>query len=465
MTIHAWYLPPSFSVRETEMASLSPGIRYGTLSEARLVELMGHLREERARTLAEVPVERVVTSVDRVATRLSVGGDPLRAWTMDRLAGVSGLSEEMAEEVVRGMARGWAAEPLWILLRSEFGDPRVLDGFVPTESGGRTRALGPALAFHLGAGTVPGVATTSLIRSLLVKTAVLLRPGRGDLTLTLAFCRGLAEEDPELAGNLAVLYWPSSEDERTSVVLRQTDLVVAYGGDDTIEWIRRHLPPSTPLRAYRHRMGFGLVGRKALGGEASARDVARDAAQAVALFDQRGCVSPHVLFVEKGGEVAPIDWARLLADAFDRLEEVLPSGPVPPETGVAIQQLRGASELAESLGEGMVLHGGNRAPWTVVFDPGGSPEPSCLSRVVRVLPVAEVGEALAGLRDWTPFLQTVGLEGFGERTPDLEERLARLGVSRIVPFSSVPWPETWWHHDGSGPLLDLVRWTDVEGMP
>ena len=42
--------------------------------------------------------------------------------------------------------------------------------------------------------------------------------------------------------------------------------------------------------------------------------------------------------------------------------------------------------------------------------------------------------------------------------------LARLGASRVVPISQIPWPRPWWHHDGSGPLLDLVRWTDLEGV-
>ena len=36
------------------------------------------------------------------------------------------------------------------------------------------------MTFHLGAGTVPGVAVTSLVRALLVKSAVLLKPGRLD---------------------------------------------------------------------------------------------------------------------------------------------------------------------------------------------------------------------------------------------------------------------------------------------
>ncbi len=480
--LRAWHLPSSFSLLEGEVAVLEgpgvPTLQYPTLSESRLRDLLDVLRRERETTLASLPVSRVVDVVDRVAGRLLDPRDGLRVTALERLGHYSGFSSPMAEAVLDGMARSWMREGLWDLIRSEFSDPTVLDRFRPGPTGDQTRALGFPLTFHLGAGTVPGVATTSLIRGLLVKSSVLLKPGLGDLPLPLVFAQGLEEEDPELARAVAVLYWPPEESGRTETVLKEADLVVAYGSDDTVRWIRERLPPQTPLRAYRHRMGFGLVGRGALGGgvgstssdavgaavRKKARHVARDAARSVALFDQRGCVSPHVFFVERGGEVEPEDWAGLLAGALQELERVLPSGEFSLEEGVAIQQLRGVAEMEEGLGNGVVHHGGEGAPWTVLFLPGGTVEPSCLNRTVRVLPVDTVEDALSALRVWAPHLQTVGVAGLEDRTADVLESLARLGVSRISSFEGVPWPRTWWHHDGSGPLQDLIRWTDVEGV-
>ena len=109
----------------------------------------------------------------------------------------------------------------------------------------------------------------------------------------------------------------------------------------------------------------------------------------------------------------------------------LPSGEVSAETGVAIQQLRGASELSEAMGESVVIHGGKKGPWTVVYEPGGAVEPSCLHRTVRVIPVDSVYESVSALARWTPHLQTVGVVGLGEERALILERLARLGVSRI----------------------------------
>jgi hypothetical protein len=162
--------------------------------------------------------------------------------------------------------------------------------------------------------------------------------------------------------------------------------------------------------------------------------------------------------------VEPEAWAKLLAGTFSDLEGELPSGAVSREEAVDLQHFRGSAELREGLGDGVVYHGAEGAPWTVAVQESGPLEPSCLNRSVRIVPVDGFASALSALGEWAPFLQTVGLAGFGPETEEIVESLARLGASRVVSISQIPWPRPWWHHDGSGPLLDLVRWTDLEGV-
>lgn len=473
-SFQAWYLPEGMSPPDDRRSveSAKGGVSFQSMdwTPDDLAGVLDRLRSEEYRVLRNLPVQRVVEGVDRAARRFLDPADPLRTSTLDLMAAGAGYSAPMAQVVLDGMAGGWVASHLERLLESEFQDPKVLDGFQPAPQGGGSRALGYPLAFHLGAGTVPGVAATSMVRSLLVKSAVLLRPGRSDLALSVAFAGALAEALPEVAGSMAVLYWEGDRIGVTESVLASVDLVAAYGRDETLDRIRRMLPLATPFVAYRHRLGVAMVGREALGrsdptaGPGTAMASAQDAARAVALFDQRGCVSPHILFVEDGGEVTPGLWADLLAEALKGLESDLPSGPLDPAAGAAVQQIRGAAELADGLGKGWVRHGGSRGPWTVTVLPGEPLVPSCLNRVVRVVPVQDGAEAARALESWAPYLQSVGLEGFGDRTEDLEERLARLGASRIVSLASLPWPASWWHHDGGSPLRDLVRWIDIERM-
>jgi len=469
MSFEAWALTPGCPLlREAVRANVSDGggwppLTHLKLSPADVVRLMSLLRSNRERGLASIPVSRVVKAVDRVARRFLDPEDRLRAGALEALEAQSGFSKVMAETVMDGMVRDWTRPGLESLLRSEFPDPLVLDEFRTEAHGGRVRAGGYPLTFHLGAGTVPGVGATSIIRGLLVKSAVLLKPGRGDVALPVSLARGLMEVDPVVGESLAVLYWPPDETEKTEGALDCADLVVAYGGDDTVRWIRERTPLHTPLRAYRHRMGVGMVGKAALasGGEGTG-SLAMDVARAVSLFDQRGCVSPQVILVEEGGKVPPEAFAEMVGRALEETEAQLPSGLVSPEEGAALQQVRGEGEVAEALGDGFVRHGAEAGPWTLLFQPEGRVEPSCLNRTVRIIPVSTLEAGVALLREWGPQLQTVGLAGLGEGQETLLDVLMELGVSRITTFDQVPWPPPWWHHDGDGPLRTLVRWTDLE---
>ncbi|HZD04333.1 MAG TPA: acyl-CoA reductase [Longimicrobiales bacterium] len=450
--------------------------------------IVARLRGAR-RGLLERPVDEIAQRLGRVGLRFLDGGDPVRARALELLPPGVGISGPMAVAIVDGMAADWTPERLLGLLRAEFGDPAVLDrlvdrngggGTVPARPGGsergarsmgaragspgagRIRALGAALAVHLSSGTVPGVSVTSLVRSLLVKSPVLLKPGRGDVVLPVLFLEALAAEDPELAAAAAVIYWPGGEGEAEAAALEAADLVVVYGSDGVVAAVRRRLGPHVPMVAYHHRVSAALVGREALR-PGPLEAAARQAARAVALFDQRGCVSPRVVWVEEGGEVGPRDFARALTRALARLEEELPSGVLNDVEASALQQLRGTAELREAAGEDFAVWAGGDAPWTVVYEGGPGVEGGAAGgRLVRVRGVPDaldLGDRLAPL---APHLQTVAVCGLGGRIDAVAEHLARAGAGRIASLDGAPWPPPWWHHDGRGPLQALVRWVDVE---
>ena len=82
--------------------------------------------------------------------------------------------------------------------------------------------------------------------------------------------------------------------------------------------IQRRVPPEVRFLAYGHKLSFGVIGREMLTAEQAAQLV-RQAAYGVSVFDQQGCVSPHLLYVERGGAgVAQREFADLLAQGDDR---------------------------------------------------------------------------------------------------------------------------------------------------
>lgn len=467
--IDAFHLPglEPADVVDWDVRSFDAGVelRVPVLDPQGVSRILTRLRRARAERLADRPVAEVVDAVDAAAARLARPDDPARLTLERALPVVTGYSPPMVHLILERMLADWRREPLDRLLAAELGDPRVLDAFRPDPAAGETRrvrAFGPSLAFHVFAGNVPGVAVTSLVRSLLVKAATFGKTAAREPLFAAVFARVLGEVDPVLGECVAVTYWPGGTEPVEAVALNAADAVIVYGGREVADDLRRRRPEGTRLVVHGPRFSFGLVGREALAAPSAAATAER-VARAVAAFDQQGCVSPHVVYVERGGEVGPERFAERVAHAFDALEGELPRGALDAAEAVAIHQLRGRAEFRAAAGAEIRLYASEGTEYTVIYDADPAFAPSCLNRVLWVKPLEDLGRAVAYVAPYAAYLQTVGLEGAGPRRAALAERLGRAGASRVTSFADMPWPPAEWHHDGRGPLRELLRWTDLEG--
>jgi hypothetical protein len=438
-------------------------VRLPRLSPVDLKRQVDALAAARDRHLAHRPVAEIVGVIDRVAARFADPADPLRRAAERALPAVTAYSAPMIRLVLDRMAADWRAPRLRELLRAEFGDPRVLDGFLPApRAHGQQAAFGPRLAVHVFSGNVPGVAVTSIVRSLLVKAATLGKAAVGEPLLAALVARGIAEADAEIGACLAVTYWAGGDEMMERAALEAADAVVVYGGAEAVASIRARTPLTARFLGYGPKVSFGVVGRGALAGDA-ARAAARGAALDASTFDQQGCVSPHLFYAEEGGAASPEAWAGMLAEEMAAVEGELPRGTLAPGESSANRQLRAEAEFAEAGGGGTRLHAsGEGTAWTVLYDPRPDFTASCLNRVVRVKPVASLAEIPGLVERYAPVLQTVGIAAAAEETRALATALARIGASRFTPLGKMAWPPPWWHHDGRPPLREMVRWADLE---
>lgn len=420
---------------------------------ARLAETRDELSTRSSREIAD--------TLGRVGERLADPHDPLTRGALQAVEEEAGFSAPMTRRIVRGMARDWTRERLAELLEREFPDPRILDGFVPDPRGGRSlRALGDPVAVHIGAGSVPGVSTTSMIRSLLVKTPVLVKPGSGDRALTGAFRRGLGEEDPALAASAEVVYWPGGDEAALDAALQGASRVVVYGADAAARAVRDRTPVTTPIVVYHHRLSLAVVGSDAVAGP-DRKTTAALLARAVSAFDQRGCVSPHRVYLLG---VAPEDaqaFGRELAAAMEAEARDSPPGALDVEEVAGLQQLRGELRMRAALDPTVAVWSSRDASWTVVLEPEPDLTVQGHPRTVVLVPVPTGAALVDQLRPSGPHLQSVGLAGVPDPSA-LVARMAELGITRVVPLEELPFPPAWWMHDGAGPLRALVRWVEWE---
>jgi hypothetical protein len=429
-----------------------------TLTPREVAAAAERLRATRERLRSRTSAS-LAASLGAAGRRFLDPADPLRAEALERLPASSGLSSGVAEVVLDHMAADWTEGRLRRLLTTELGEPCPLDSLVD-RGGRRALAIGPALCVQIAAGGVPGVGVTALVRSLLVKGPTLLKPGRDDALLPTLYSRALAEADPELAESLVVAYWPGDSADHSSAAVAHADVVVAYGSDASVAALRARTPVTARFVAYHHRVSIGLVGRDALT-DANLAPLARDIAWAVSAYDQRGCVSPRVVYAEEGGECSPAQLAAHLAGAMEDVEARSPTGALGPGDASKLQQARGTAELMAA-GAGGELHHGGAAAWTVWLATKDVSALPTAGRFVVVRPVTDASMLPSQLGALAPHLQTVAVAGLAGRLDAAARGLGEAGASRIAPFRAVPFPPPWWHHDGRGPLVDLVRWVDLE---
>jgi hypothetical protein len=431
----------------------------GTVTVGRLLD---HLAGPGMEALRSLGFRTRLQLLARAAERFLDPEDPLRLEAMERLPEASGLSLGGATELLDGMARDWTLDRLATAIRSDFPDPDVLDGFRPGVRGDRLRVVPPRLLVQIGAGNVPGTGATALLRGLLVGAPTLLKPGSGDRVLPELLARALQAESEVLARGLAVVGWTGGEGgELERSALRRADRIVVYGGEEAVAAVRAQAEPRTPVVVYGPRVSAGLV----LADATSSDGMLDDAAAAISAYEQRGCVSPHLVWVQPGGSRSPESWAEALALALARRAETVPPAAPPAH---AMRGLREAAAFRAAAGEGDRVWGGPGEGWMVLFEdePQGGVlrpfEPSCLGRTVRVRPLPDPGELASVLAPVRHLIQSVAVEGAEPGRTCTALLLAQAGVTRVTTFRDQPWPPSWWKHDGQGPLAALVQWVTLE---
>ena len=167
--------------------------------------------------------------------------------------------------------------------------------------------------------------------------------------------------------------------------------MTATGSDETLAAIRARLPVKTRFLGYGHRVSFGFVAHEVLSGFHARQIVSRTTDDVVA-WNQLGCLSPHVVYVQTGGEVSPEKFAELLADELERREQTEPRGELPAEHAAAIASRRGIYEVRAAHSPETTQHWCSRdsTAWTVVYEADARFQLSCLNRFIYVKPVRDL---------------------------------------------------------------------------
>jgi len=182
-------------------------------------------------------------------------------------------------------------------------------------------------------------------------------------------------------------------------------------------------------------------------------------------WNQCGCLSPHVFYVEEGGATNAETFADMLAAELQSLEETHPRGPLTAAESAGIARRRSFYEVrAAHSPETKMWASKESTAWTVILEADPKFQISCLNRFIYVKAVTSVEQALHGADFLREKISTVGLAAgdSSDAAAELALKFAHLGAKRICPLGEMQRPPLGWRHDGRPALGDLVTWCDWE---
>jgi hypothetical protein len=468
MKITAGYLP-GLRAEDVQWHTLGFGegaqhvdVTVPQLTPAQLAALAAHVRTQGGAQLRAMPVSQIIAAIDRAIERLLNPADPYRVELELLLPRISGFDAEMVRLGLNAYLKTFRAPQLQRFLAEDFANPKLLDEFQPRPKGGMARALGPELLVHVWAGNVPGLPLWSLVCGLLVKAPAIGKVASAEPLFAPLFARLLAEVEPRLAEALAIVWFKGGDTASERALFNEADVVLAYGGNETLAALRAQVPITTRFLPHGHKLSVGLVSGAALDAQ-RVQAVARAAALDVVRYEQQGCYSPHTFYVARGGRVTPREFAQALGGELAALQHKFARRTLTLEEAASVAAWRQGQELQGYASASVELLGDAGTSWAVAYaDLAGPLQPCALNRTVQVQAVDRLQDTAPLLAAQRDYLQTVGIAAAPQELHALAELLGAAGATRICALGQMTAPEAGWHHDGRFSLLDLVRMVELE---
>ncbi|MET0792684.1 MAG: acyl-CoA reductase [Polyangiaceae bacterium] len=204
------------------------------------------------------------------------------------------------------------------------------------------------------------------------------------------------------------------------------DRLWAYGSDETLDEVAVTLPQGVAFHG--HGSGFGVAVIDGTLSDSALAELLPRLAEDIALFDQRGCLSPRVLLLSGGAPEAARQVARALATELAELETRVPRGRLEPHETAEITNYRDTASFTGELfpaGLGFVS-AGSGDQW--LLPPSG--------RNLHLLPTSDALHSLSALR---PMITSCAFAGEAALGVSLRRALpgarhCRFGEMQRPPF-------------------------------
>lgn len=432
------------------------------LSDTLIAEACQTLRTNREEYLVQIGNETIISKLVEAASLWLSPDYELRKMALAADPETTGFPREVLAAGLDACFSEWTQENFFGLLGQEFGDATRLQSFGSLSSHSLAMVHGPQLIAHVAPGNLPVPVFQSIAFGLLLRSAQFVKCASGKSLLPRLFGHTLHYVDPGLASALEIAEWDGGNETLEGELYKEADCIVATGSDKTVGAIRGRLPLGKRFVGYGHRVSLGYV--EQLANEVmGTQTIINRAADDVVAWNQQGCLSPHVIYVEEFGNLKPERFAEMLAEELAARSETIPRGELSTKEAGAIANMRRFYKIRSVNNVGAILwESEDSTEWTVVQEDEKQFQNSPLNRFVFVKPIEHLDELMHILEPYRESISTVGIAASEAKLREFALKLGAWGVPRVCPLGKMQRPPLAWRHDGRPALGDLIRWTDLE---
>ena len=386
--------------------------------------------------LHALPLEGRIDAIDRLAANWLAPNSPWRTRALVELPMSTGLPPAMIDVALAN---------LWNALRSPH-----LTAAAAAELDPAGTHDAPGLALHVLAGNVPGVGVFGIVAALLAGVPSLVKPATREPFLPALLVESIAAVAPELQRGVALAPWRGGSADLDTTALDAADVVLAYGRDETLDQLAARRPRR--LLRYGNRLSVVFVARSAFGPR-----TARALAQQTALYDQQGCLSPQIVFVEDAGREEIDLFAALVAAELGVLEHELPRAAASLAERARVWRWLERRRWQAQEGADLIVHGGRDGAGSVVVDRTGERPANPTFRNLIVVPVPCLNVPPPVLLSFAGAVEAIGYAGPADRLGEVAGVAAEIGAHRLCPLERMQAPPFAWHQSGHRRLASFFE--------
>ncbi len=363
--------------------------------------------------------------------------------------------EEILDRGIKDFVSYITKDNLRKYLDSELYSAAILDEHDIDKNGRRLSLITPQLTGQFIAGNVPLLSWQSVLYCLLVKSSVLLKISQSETLWTNVLVETLIEIEPSLADCIKIIDWSSDDsDEWVRELCMETDAMIVYGSDSTIEHIRKSSTRHLNFIPYGHGFSIAIYDLN-LNLEDKAENLALD----TWMYYQKGCLSPHVAYVYNSDVELAHRFCEIVADKLDMLYSTYKQPKYEIDIS-AIHELNQRREMSMFYKHDKYW-GDDNFKWTVIYSNDINFIESCTYSTIYIKPFNNFSYLKDVLTPYRSYLQTIAADNEIISNKNFS-MIKAIGPNRICKPGFMQFPSFFWNNDGKSLLRSLVSFVDIE---